>query len=243
MDSRKIKLYIDFDGTVTRRDVGNEFFRHFGGEQCDRIVSEYRSEKISAQECFRGEAAAMRPFSLEEARALLAQQEVDGTFSSLVTFCRQHAIDLSIVSDGLDFYIQEILTVRGFRDIQVFANRAELIPDANGLLSLSVHFPYSDAECDRCGCCKRNIILTHSGEDEIIIFVGEGYSDRCPAEYADIVFAKDALQTYCQEQNISYFLYNSFADVVTRLTDLLALKSFRKRLNAELKRREAFLAE
>jgi 2-hydroxy-3-keto-5-methylthiopentenyl-1-phosphate phosphatase len=79
MESRNIKLYVDFDGTVTRRDVGNEFFRHFGGELCDRIVSEYRGEKISTQECFRGEAAAMRPFSLDEARALLAQQKVDET--------------------------------------------------------------------------------------------------------------------------------------------------------------------
>ena len=243
MESRNIKLYVDFDGTVTRRDVGNEFFRHFGGELCDRIVSEYRGEKIPAQECFRGEAAAMRFFSLDEARALLAQQKVDETFGALVTFCRHNSIDLSIVSDGLDFYIQEILTVRGFHDIQVFANRAELIPEANGLFSLSVHFPYSDAECDRCGCCKRNIMLTHSGEDEIIVFVGEGYSDRCPAEYADIVFAKDALQTYCQERNISYFLYTSFADVVSRLTNLLEGKNIRQRRNAELRRREAFLAE
>ena len=86
-------------------------------------------------------------------------------------------------------------------------------------------------------------MLTHSGEDEIIVFVGEGYSDRCPAEYADIVFAKDALQTYCQERNISYFLYTSFADVVSRLTNLLEGKNIRKRRNAELRRREAFLAE
>ncbi len=243
MEAKRVKLYVDFDGTVTRRDVGNEFFRHFGGELCDRLVGEYRAEKMSARECFRGEAAAMRKFSLDEARALFAQQDVDETFGALVTFCRENLIDICIVSDGLDFYISEILSARGFNDIRVFANKAELLPDANGLLSLSVHFPYSEAECDRCGCCKRNIMLTHSGEEEIIVFVGEGYSDRCPAEYADIVFAKDALQTYCQEQNISYFLYTSFADVVSRLTSLMEARNFHKRRNAELKRREAFLAE
>ena len=38
----------------------------------------------------------------------------------------------------------------------------------------------------------------------MIVYVGDGYSDRCPVQYADIVFAKGDLQTYCQEQNISY---------------------------------------
>ena len=86
-------------------------------------------------------------------------------------------------------------------------------------------------------------MLTHASDDDIIVYIGEGYSDRCPAQYADIVFAKDKLQTYCQQENISYYLYASFFDVTTRLTELLGRRQLRKRRRAELKRREAFSRE
>jgi 2-hydroxy-3-keto-5-methylthiopentenyl-1-phosphate phosphatase len=86
-------------------------------------------------------------------------------------------------------------------------------------------------------------MVTRASDDDIIVYVGEGYSDQCPAQYADIVFAKDELQTFCQQQNISYYLYDSFHDVVERLKILLAKKRLRKRLEAETKRNELFMRE
>ena len=63
------------------------------------------------------------------------------------------------------------------------------------------------------------------------------------ARYADIVFAKDDLQAFCQRENISYYLYESFHDVTGRLTELLDRRQLRKRRRAELKRMEAFQRE
>ncbi|MBP1678856.1 MAG: hypothetical protein H6Q29_767, partial [Bacteroidetes bacterium] len=37
-----VRLFIDFDGTITRDDVGNLFFRTFGGPACDDLVGRYR---------------------------------------------------------------------------------------------------------------------------------------------------------------------------------------------------------
>lgn len=86
-------------------------------------------------------------------------------------------------------------------------------------------------------------MLTQAGDEDIIVYVGEGYSDRCPAQFADFVFAKDELQKFCQEKNISYFLYNSFDDVVERVKDILSRKRPKKRREADMKRREAFSCE
>jgi 2-hydroxy-3-keto-5-methylthiopentenyl-1-phosphate phosphatase len=117
------------------------------------------------------------------------------------------------------------------------------VPTENGFAKPSISFPYEDAECTRCACCKRNIMLTKSSDDDVIVYIGEGYSDRCPAQYADIVFAKDELQKFCQEKNISYFLYDSFDDILVRMSELLVKKRVKKRREAEMKRREAFVAE
>ena len=87
-------------------------------------------------------------------------------------------------------------------------------------------------------------MLSMSGDDDVIVYIGEGYSDRCPARYADIVFAKDDLLKFCHRENISYLEYRTFADVQLRLESVLSLKRpdiFRKRRRAELARRAVFV--
>ena len=239
-----LKVFVDFDGTITRQDVGNAFFREFGGPACEEIVQEYRLERISAQECFRREVAAIGTLSLEQAITFLKGQPIDESFKVLVEFCQSNHIGLHIVSDGLDFYIREILSAHSLSNVPFFANALTLTKtDTEGEYDVNIDFPFSDAECTRCACCKRNIMLTHSGDDDIIVYVGEGYSDRCPARYADVVFAKDELQSFCQQKNISYFPYTSLEQVTHRLDYLHSKKNIRKRRRAELNRRDVFIRE
>jgi 2-hydroxy-3-keto-5-methylthiopentenyl-1-phosphate phosphatase len=240
-----LKLFVDFDGTITTEDVGNAFFRRYvGAERYNGFLAEYIGERISAQECFRRGVEAMGRIDRIEAERFVGAQSIDPTFQEFVAWCRERQCEFHIVSDGLDFYINTILAANGLSGISVFSNTLELRPSPeSAMCDLQVSFPHADAECTRCACCKRNILLTHAGDDDLIVYVGEGYSDRCPAQYADIVFAKDSLQTYCQEQNISYLLYDSFADVVDRLKEFEKKKRLRKRLAAEQKRREIFTRE
>ncbi len=238
-----LKIFVDFDGTITKEDVGNAFFRKFGGDVCTSYIAEYKAEKISAKELFRKEVAAIGVLDVFRAHEFLHLQRIDEGFIRFVEFCRRHEVEFHIVSDGLDYYIKEILKHNGIEDVSFFANRLELVPADSDMASAAISFPFDDAECSRCACCKRNIMLNAAGEDDRIVYVGEGYSDRCPAQYADVIFAKDELQTFCQEKNISYFLYDSFDDVVSRLKLLLASKRVKPRREAEMKRRDAFLAE
>lgn len=240
-----LKVFVDFDGTVTKEDVGNAFFRRYAGQsRYDALLVEYKAERMSARQCFREGISAIGRVNREEAAGFVRDCAIDPHFASFVSFCRDHDIGLTIVSDGLSFYINEILDQHGMADVQVFSNVLEFGPAGHdGLSALDIRFPYADVECQRCACCKRNMIVTHAGEDDIIIYVGEGYSDRCPVQYADIVFAKDQLQTFCQQKNISYFLYESFRDVTERLQILLSRKKLRKRVAAERMRRELFVRE
>ena len=237
-----LKVFVDFDGTITKEDVGNAFFRKYAGrDRYDAILVEYKAGRISAQECFRRGIEAMGQIDRKEAAAFVRYQQVDHTFKDFTAFCHERNIDLCVVSDGLDFYIHEIFAEQGIVHAATFSNSLEF--DERSANGLRINFPYADVECTRCACCKRNIMLTHAGEDNIIVYVGEGYSDRCPAQYADIVFAKDTLQTFCQEENISYFLYQSFRDVQERLSALLDKKRLRKCRTAELKRKKLFMRE
>ena len=238
-----LKIFVDFDGTITQEDVGNTFFREFGGEICAKFIAEYKEERISAKDLFRKEVAAIGLLNTKTALEFLHGQQIDESFRRFAGFCNSRGLDFHIVSDGLDYYIKAILEHNGIEGISFFANRLDVVPTENGLAALAVSFPHDDADCNRCACCKRNIILTKCSDNDIVVYVGEGYSDRCPAQYADIVFAKDELQKFCQQNNISYFLYASFDDVVKRLEELLSQKKLKPRREAEMKRRDAFVQE
>jgi 2-hydroxy-3-keto-5-methylthiopentenyl-1-phosphate phosphatase len=238
-----LKLFVDFDGTITTEDVGNQFFLTFGGPVCSDLVQQYHEGRLTAQECFRREIQAIGAISLKDLEVFVARQSLTPGFRRFVDFCRKAEIEVAIVSDGLDFYIRDILQQNGVGGVQFYSNIVRFSPSGDGRADLTLEFPYSCSECGRCACCKRNIVLTSTGEQDIIGYIGEGFSDQCAAEYADIVFAKDDLQRYCQEKNISYYPYQDFDDVVERLTLLLKRTRLRKRRRAELKRREAFVRE
>jgi 2,3-diketo-5-methylthio-1-phosphopentane phosphatase len=240
-----LKLFVDFDGTIARNDVGNSFFRTFGGPQCDELVQDYREGRISAVECYRREAKAVGQVRLAEVEKFFGSQPIDESFKDLVGFCTQKNIELVVLSDGLTYYIDAVFHANGIHGVRRFANEATFVQDAGqSTVRLSLRFPFTDAECTRCACCKRNLLLGHSGEDDILMYVGEGFSDTCPVQYVDVVFAKADLERFCQARNIPYYSYADFRDVMVRLQKLLMNRHpFRRRRRAELKRREAFTQE
>jgi 2-hydroxy-3-keto-5-methylthiopentenyl-1-phosphate phosphatase len=244
-----IKAFIDFDGTITTVDVGDTMFETFGGTACLRSIEEYRNEKISAVECFRQECLSCGVVDKEHLDEFLDNQPIDTSFAEFVEFCKARGIECAVLSDGMDYYIERILRRHTMSSVNYYSNHLDLLPvDGTRMVMFQPSFPHTDETCCRCACCKRNYILTHAADDDIIVYIGEGYSDRCPVRYADIVFAKDELLNYCRTENISYFEYTSFRDITDRLARMLDEPSsnkkslLHKRRQAQLACREVYLA-
>ncbi len=231
------RVFVDFDGTITKLDVGNSFFRKFGNEEESlRDVAKWKNGQLSGSGLLLQEAKSVR-VKKEEALLFSRSCEIDSSFKEFVSFCRESNIDMTILSDGLDFYIEEILRTNGISGIPFYSNRAHF--DSN---TISIELPY-ESDCTKCANCKGYQILKRSGPDDVIIYIGNGYSDRCAVQYADIVFAKDDLLKHCEENNITFYPFDSFKDVLAKLRKIASSGNFRKRHRAELKRREAYLAE
>ena len=240
----RLKVFVDFDGTITEEDVGNRFFEHFGGPHARELVADYRAGRMSAQECFRRETEALGHFTGAQAATFLHERALRGGFAEFVSFCRDRQLDLTILSDGLDYYIDIILSHHGLEEIPRLANHFVLDDrDERQAARPRIEFPYGDAECDRCACCKRNQMVTRAGDDEVIAFIGDGYSDRCVAQYADLVFARGELQAFCQEANVSYLPYQTFHDITASLRRMLDGAGIKPRRQAALRRRELFQSE
>ncbi|MCC7158815.1 MAG: HAD-IB family phosphatase [Ignavibacteria bacterium] len=238
MDKSKLKIYSDFDGTITIYDVWMELGEYFikDKETWAGTIKQFESQEISTRECFIKECGLMKDFNLEKFNEIIDKQKIDPTFPDFYKFCRQHNIPLMVLSEGMDYYIGRILKNYNF-DIPYYANRIVISEDKS---SFALDFPYSDSDCIKCGTSKRNIMLNNTGDDEISVFIGDGFSDTCAVNYADIVFAKKSLASYCWKNNITYFDYQTFGDVKKKLEKILN-KKLKHRQIAGIKRREVFL--
>ena len=74
------------------------------------------------------------------------------------------------------------------------------------------------AACGTCGepCKRADVTGAGSGSGEIV-YVGDGYSDRCAAQAANRVFARDGLAGYLDEQGVAYEPFDDLHDVTRSL--------------------------
>jgi 2-hydroxy-3-keto-5-methylthiopentenyl-1-phosphate phosphatase len=235
-----VRVYCDFDGTVCLQDVGEQFFLAFADGKAEQNIQRLLSDEITMQEWLTELCEAIPSIRQKEFMDFVDRFVIDPHFIEFVRFCNEQEISLMVLSDGLDAYIERILSNAGLNDVPFFANHAEFL-NVHGREKLAVTFPYTDAECNLCGNCKRNHMLNTSADDDIIVYVGDGYSDRCPVKYADVVFAKQQLIKHCQEQNITYFEFNHFGDVQVKMKEIVHRRRIRHRQEAVMARREVFI--
>jgi 2-hydroxy-3-keto-5-methylthiopentenyl-1-phosphate phosphatase len=231
-------VFTDFDGTITRNDIGDSMFKVFGDPgNCAEAFRATRDGKIGMTESWQRSCATVESLSSAAFDSFVDWQEIDTGFHRFEQYCKDKSIPIHIVSDGFDLYIRHVLDREQLNHLPFYSN--ELVIEAGG--TLAPHFPYTDEECRMCANCKRNHLLTKSSDDSVIVYIGNGYSDQCPSRYADVVFAKGSLLAYCERENITYHRFESFDDVLSKFRTIVEMGRPRKRRTAELARKDIFM--
>jgi len=240
MIENKFKVFVDFDGTITKVDVGEAIFREFGNAaETDKIVADLLSGKITARKCWELLFATIERIDVEKLDEFIGRMNIDPTFHQFHKYCSDNNIGLIVLSDGFDYYINRIFDKENLNHVKIFANNL-IINDKNEMIP---SFPYFDIDCQTSANCKRNHVLNNSGDEEFTVYIGDGNSDKDSTQFCDFVFAKDDLLKYCEKERITFFPFKNFEDVITRLEPLRTKKRLKKRYQAELKRREIYLQE
>ncbi|MFA6467996.1 MAG: MtnX-like HAD-IB family phosphatase [Bacteroidota bacterium] len=233
-------VFTDFDGTIAVNDIGDALFEQYGDiEICSQSFQEYRNGTINARECWKSGFASFPPVTRQEIREFALRQPVDVYFKIFAEFCEGHNIPVSVVSDGFDAYIDPVLEREMLGHLTRYTNILRFYGNGN----VEPLFPHTDSTCTRCANCKRNHLLTRSGDDQVIVYIGDGISDRCPVQFADVVFAKDSLVSFCETHNITFHRFRDFSEVLKVFRSMVELGKHRKRRTAELARKEVFIGE
>jgi 2-hydroxy-3-keto-5-methylthiopentenyl-1-phosphate phosphatase len=203
----------DFDGTICTVDMGNEILNRFTGEGWNEIDRAYCAGEIGSRDAYSQIVSLLKGSKSQMLEFVGMSEKLDPHFPEFYAYCREKRIDLKIVSDGLDFYIDAILRKYNLQDIEYFSN---VIVFQHGN-ALSIQFPHVNIQCEQCGTCKSEVLKEYRQSYDRVIYIGNGYSDVCPAKDADIVFAKDVLYEKCRQNGTACVLYENFYDIRTYL--------------------------
>jgi len=204
-------IVVDFDGTVTKIDLLDTIASRFGDPLVYREVDDGLDEgRLSLREVITREFEPVRRPLEEVVRWELENVELRPGFHELVALAARRGWRLVIVSSGFHELIEPILEREGL-DVELHANRVD--PRREGWV---VDWRY-DESCDSCGeSCKRSIVRELAADGEIV-YVGDGYSDRCAAEASDRVFATRGLARYLSERGIPFEPFDDFRSVASSL--------------------------
>ena len=233
--NQNIAVFTDFDGTITKLDIGDEIFKVFG--EFEPHHSLLMEGTLGISEYWNIVCNSLR-VGKKEIEEFALKAETDMYFAKFAEYCKSNEIDIKVISDGFDAYIYPVLIQLGLDWVKVRCNSMKFL---NG--KIEPVFPLASESCEcLCASCKRNAMLNEVPEKTIIVFIGDGVSDYCAAEHADIIFAKGKLAAYCNANKLPHYPYNTFFDVI-RIFEKIFPDKLKQRNQADLLRRKAFETE
>jgi 2-hydroxy-3-keto-5-methylthiopentenyl-1-phosphate phosphatase len=196
-------IIVDWDGTATTEDTLIKVMEEFGDWQVYLDASgALKRGEITLHEEIRRDAEGIKA-PLELVQGWLVDHIVLRPGFHEFAESRRPVI----VSSNFRQLIEPILANEGL-ELEVRANEVEWHPDG---------WRGSFRNGDVCGTCGEPCKRADLPEDENVVYIGDGYSDRCAAQAADRVFARDALARYLDERGLAYEPYDDFFDIAAAL--------------------------
>jgi 2,3-diketo-5-methylthio-1-phosphopentane phosphatase len=203
-------LVLDFDGTVTEDDMLDRVCWEFGDQDVYREVDAAleRGEIRLVDDIGRKLATVRTPLD-DVVDWVRAEARIRPGFPELVRFARTNGWRVVIVTSGFHELVEPVLG-RLAGQVELVANRLD--PRRDGWRA----YFHDLRPCSVCGePCKRATVERLGAGD--VVYVGDGFSDRCVAQDVDLVFARDGLATYLAERGVDYEAWDDFTDVLDAL--------------------------
>jgi len=216
----------DFDGTISVEDVGLAVITALGDPRAWDLEYQWRRGEIDSRQCLLGQWGLLN-WPEDRLLAFFDSLPLDEGFRELWELTLARNARLLILSDGLDLYLDRMLSRLGYAAcdgeavlstdfgscVPRFANHAEY---RQGRLVLS--FPYSSEACPDCANCKLLHLTRLRPHFRRVIYIGDGHSDRCPARHATTVFAKSHLAQILAAEGVPYREFENLSQVAAMLS-------------------------
>ncbi|NPC94688.1 MtnX-like HAD-IB family phosphatase [Bacillus sp. WMMC1349] len=204
---KKWAFVSDFDGTISKQDfywmVIDKYFPE-GRE----LFKKWKTGELKDIEFLSAVFASINQ-SEEKIVEDIHSIPIDEYVPEFIKHVQENGGDFYVLSAGTDYYIHYILKKYGIKDVEVYSNKGFFQEDNVHMTIDENHWHYSE----RYGIDKSKVIQKLKQDYETIYFAGDSEPDSHPAKYADMTFAKDALQDLLRERNVPFVAVESFVEI------------------------------
>ena len=209
---RRYIAFFDFDNTITPHDILDDIIARFSPDDgWVELERRWVAGHIGSRECLDGQMRGVRITKGRLGR-YLSKIKVDPAFKNILKLCDSKHIKKFILSDNFGYIVKSILKANGIRGLRIYCNRLKFSGDR-----LIPRFPFLNVRCHKCAHCKKANLISKAGKFAITIYVGDGLSDICPAERADIVFAKGTLAKHFKKKKMEHIPFKKLSEVYKHL--------------------------
>jgi 2-hydroxy-3-keto-5-methylthiopentenyl-1-phosphate phosphatase len=200
-------IVVDFDGTITERDTLDEMCRTYAPEAWAAAENDLQGRTMTLREVITAEFAPIVGDHDTIISETVERARVRSGFAEFVRAAEAAGDQVVVVSSGFESVIRPILEREGLGRLEVVAHDVRFTPEGG-----IVDFRHGEP-CPVCGEeCKRSVVDAMRDEREVV-YVGDGYSDRCAAEAADIRFARRTLADHLDREGVAYTPFEDFTTV------------------------------
>jgi 2-hydroxy-3-keto-5-methylthiopentenyl-1-phosphate phosphatase len=219
----RIRVFVDFDGTISLGDTTDLILERFADSAWKTVEADWVAGRIGSRECLARQIDLVRA-SPQALDAFLHGAAIDPHFPDFVALCRKFGLQVSVISDGLDRVVTTMLARAGI-DIPIVANHLEWLGGERWRLG----FPHARDDCRAAaGNCKCAALTAEPAT--LRVLVGDGRSDFCAAQTADLVIAKGDLAEHCRRGDLACVAFGNFSDATAVLNQWIG--ALRRRAGA-----------
>ena len=207
-------IQCDFDGTITTNNISVIIRERFAPSEWRKMEEDYFNGKFTVEQSNIAQYRLVTETKDTLVEYVMKNFKLRPGFLEFVGYCRANDIRFVVVSSGLDFYIEAVLSSIGITDMEVHCARTSFSEDG-------IAVTYTDPEgniMDRD--FKKKYLTWLSSQDRPVVYLGDGLSDVGAASAADYVFTCGYLHKLLDDSAVSHYQFTDFGEITQQLGDL-----------------------
>ena len=117
-----LKIFTDFDGTITKIDSLNMVLDEFAVSEWRPIEDKVTTHELSEKEALQAEFDLVKIPLQKAIDFLVKNATIDSTFKPFVKWCKSNKIELIVLSGGFKEFIDSIFNKFRINGLDVFSN-------------------------------------------------------------------------------------------------------------------------
>ncbi|NER29136.1 MAG: HAD-IB family phosphatase [Symploca sp. SIO1C4] len=208
-------VFCDFDGTITAQETFVGMLKEFAPDLCQQLMPKMYARQLTLRAGVRQILESIPSALYPEILAYSQSQPTRPGLEQLIDFLDSQGVPFIVVSGGLRVMVETVLSQAGKEGDSLLGRVAAIyavdVETTDEFLRVKSEF-----EGDTELVAKVQVMAIHPAEEQIAI--GDSVTDLNMALVAPIVFARDRLSKYLDEQDKSYLNWNDFFDVREELS-------------------------